>query len=374
MRFYSTVNNIELFQSAITPLREKNGLNRSQREGTQTRKNDRTMFRRASHGPTAATSQGSTGDITDRYAAEDIEEQAAQAIPRYPRVASLGAPNEKLIIFRTLMGVGATDELKSLVETDILRRPAPNEGIYARTVRGETINLQRYKVFSLSINVCLGMQIVVAAALTALGAGNGPRALVTAFGAINTVIAGFLTYLKGSGLPQRYKYYSNEWAKVREYIEQRERDFCLEDCTRDVDLEVEIIERMYEDVKSDVEMSGSDSFVSIADQRNRRGVAPGPPIASKPQHNIMPPPPAANNYRRTSRVASPDPPVPRVPMLPKDTREPREYRDSARDYRDYREPEKLKEPKDWREPPQIESGRHEGLPLVLDKEKVVPKS
>lgn len=72
------------------------------------------------------------------------------------------------------------------------------------------------------ISSCLGVQIIVAAALTALGAAHANSHAVTVFGAINTVIAGFLAYLKGSGQPMRYKYYAHEWSKIREYIEQRE--------------------------------------------------------------------------------------------------------------------------------------------------------
>lgn len=53
------------------------------------------------------------------------------------------------------------------------------------------------------ISVALIMQLIVAAALTALGAADGNHGAVTVFGGINTVIAGFLTYLKGSGLPNR---------------------------------------------------------------------------------------------------------------------------------------------------------------------------
>ncbi len=64
-----------------------------------------------------------------------------------------------------------------------------------------------YKMFSRLINGCLGLQIIVAAALTALGAADGSRKAVTVFGATNTVIAGFLTYLKGSGLPGRLQYF-----------------------------------------------------------------------------------------------------------------------------------------------------------------------
>jgi hypothetical protein len=89
-------------------------------------------------------------------------------------------------------------------------RPAPNVGIYATVVDNEVKQKNQYKLYSRGINACLGLQIVVAATLTALGAGNGSRAAVTVFGGINTVIAGILTYLKGSGLPGRIQYFQHE--------------------------------------------------------------------------------------------------------------------------------------------------------------------
>jgi hypothetical protein len=102
-----------------------------------------------------------------------------------------------------------------------------------------------------------------------MGAANSGHQGVTAFGAINTVIAGILTYLKGSGLPMRLRYYENEWKKVREYIEQRERDFSRPNCPLNVYEVVAGIETMYEDVKADIQTNTPDSWVSVGDIRNR---------------------------------------------------------------------------------------------------------
>ena len=49
-----------------------------------------------------------------------------------------------------------------------------------------------------------------AAALTALGAAGASRSAVTVFGAMNTVMAGMLIFLKGSGLSNRLEYYQAE--------------------------------------------------------------------------------------------------------------------------------------------------------------------
>lgn len=152
---------------------------------------------------------------------------------------------------------------------DFKGRAAPNLGIYHRICHREQEAKRGYKFSALLINGCLGLQIVVAAALTAMGAANSSHVGVTAFGAINTVIAGILTYLKGSGLPNRLRYYENEWKKIREYIEQRERDFSRPDCALDVHDVVRAVEIMYEEVRADIQTNTPDSYISVSDIRAR---------------------------------------------------------------------------------------------------------
>lgn len=152
-------------------------------------------------------------------------------------------------------------------------RAAPNVGIYNRVCHRERQAKRGYKFAAIFINGCLGLQIIVAAALTAMGAANSNHVGITAFGAINTVIAGILTYLKGSGLPNRIRFYEQQWKKVREFIEQRERDFSRPDCQLDVNEVVSAIEAMYEEVKADVATNTPDSYTSVSDMRGRSAVA-----------------------------------------------------------------------------------------------------
>lgn len=193
--------------------------------------------------------------------------------PRPTRVVStdrnlLISPNDKLLGFRALTGIDSAPALMTQGHHD---RTAPNVGIYTRVVQAEETTAQRYKFFSILINTCLGIQIVVAAAVTALGAASGPHSAVTAFGAINTIMAGILTYLKGSGLPDRLKHYHNEWKNIREYIEQREREFCLVGCELDVQQEIFVIETMYEEIKHQVEAtkSGAENHTSGPESSRR---------------------------------------------------------------------------------------------------------
>lgn len=177
-------------------------------------------------------------------------------------------PNDKLLVFRALTGI---DDVPALTTPHHSDRTAPNIGIYARVVRAEQSAAKRFRFFNILMNVCLGIQVVAAAAITALGAASGPHGAVTAFGALNTIMAGILTYLRGSGLPDRLKHYQNEWRNIREYVEQRERELCLDGCELDVQEEIIVVERMYEGVKREIEStkSGGENRTGTADYTRR---------------------------------------------------------------------------------------------------------
>jgi hypothetical protein len=197
---------------------------------------------------------------------EDLSKKISSA-----ELAAIDPPvpaGDQLAIFRRLTGIDSGVAHRRNKPLN-LYRPAPNEGIYQHVIDEEKAARKKYLIFSRLINGCLGLQIIVAAALTALGAGNGPHAVVTIFGAINTVIAGFLTYLKGSGLPNQPKSFQNEWSKLREFIEQRERDFGRQDCKLLVDEQVTIVEEMYKEIRAAIEANTSDGFMSIVKARDK---------------------------------------------------------------------------------------------------------
>ncbi len=93
------------------------------------------------------------------------------------------------------------------------------------------------------------VQIIVGAALTALGAAKGPPAAVTFLGAVNTVVAGLLTYLKGQGLPTRLEQYLHLLRTLREHIEEREREFLEPECPLDFDEDIDRVTKMYQEVR-----------------------------------------------------------------------------------------------------------------------------
>ncbi|KAL4861331.1 hypothetical protein BDV12DRAFT_180421 [Aspergillus spectabilis] len=216
---------------------------------------------------------GNMGPDFNTAASESAETRGNRVTVARTDASILIPPTDKLLVFRALTGIDSAPALNVMHHTP---RTAPNVGIYTRVVKAETKAASRYKFHATLINTCLSIQIVVAAALTALGAARGPHNAVTAFGAINTIVAGILTYLKGSGLPDRLKHYQNEWRNIREYIEQRERELCLHGCEMDVEEEIQIIEQMYEGVKREIEAtkSGGDNRVSGRDRASNRRFLP----------------------------------------------------------------------------------------------------
>lgn len=96
-----------------------------------------------------------------------------------------------------------------------------------------------------------------------MGAAGARRSAITVFGAINTVIAGLLTFLKNSGLPNRYEYYEIEWRRIREFIEQRERDFSCPGCKLSLSRTIHEIEEMYKEVQDNVEATLPDRFTPV---------------------------------------------------------------------------------------------------------------
>ena len=196
----------------------------------------------------------------DTVQVPDIEMNGtAQADQKPHRPLQEPRRNIQLTIFREIVGINPTPAL----DFGSTQRPAENKGLYRRTCQAESKVRLQYYACAATFNTCFLLQIVVAAALTAIGAANGPHLAVTVLGAVNTVVAGVLTYLKGQGLPNRLRQYQSELRKVREYIEERERDFSRLDCTLNLDDEIAIIFRMYEAVRQNQEDNSPENYHNL---------------------------------------------------------------------------------------------------------------
>ena len=171
---------------------------------------------------------------------------------------------QKLSRFRERVGITDVPDLGSRAKG----RPAPNVGIYKRIALEERKAKLKYYACALLINACLLAQVIFASALTALGAGHGSHNQITGLGAANTVIAAILTFTKGSGLPNSLRQYQQLLRKIREYIEQRERDFAQSNCRLCVDIEMQRIKQMYDEARQIHENNDPSTY-------NKPAVAPG---------------------------------------------------------------------------------------------------
>lgn len=161
---------------------------------------------------------------------------------------------DKLLIFRTLTGI---DTVPVMSCSGYASRAAANIGIYTRVVQHERMAKQMYRVVKSIFLLCLALQIIMGAAVTALGAAHGSYNGITGLGAVTTITASIVAYIKGTGHPQKLKNIENMWKGIREHIERRERELCLADCRLDVYHEVAIVDKMYQTVKEQCEADKS---------------------------------------------------------------------------------------------------------------------
>ncbi|KAL8666402.1 MAG: hypothetical protein Q9202_001425 [Teloschistes flavicans] len=216
-----------------------------------------------------------TADGTKRRASKQRPQSTHRHHSQQRPLSRLAPPHHdpnaippKLVKLRTVIGI-STPESLALSSTSPPKRPGANLGIYARIIKQEQIARYEFYFAASVINTCYFGQIVVAAALTALGASSSSHVVITVLGAINTVIAGILTYLKGQGLPNRLRQYWNSLRKCREFIEEKERECAAEgwgeDDTEgmDIDHEISVIIKMYHDVRQTAEDNTPDTYLPM---------------------------------------------------------------------------------------------------------------
>ncbi|KIV96763.1 hypothetical protein PV10_00584 [Exophiala mesophila] len=98
----------------------------------------------------------------------------------------------------------------------------PPKSLYGRATR--QLRAQKLKYYSTAAlsNALLLSQVILGAALTGLGASESSHILITVFGAMNTIIAGIVAYLKSQGQPMRARMYRDDLDRVVDEIENSE--------------------------------------------------------------------------------------------------------------------------------------------------------
>lgn len=142
--------------------------------------------------------------------------------------------------------------------------------LYKRLISKERRQRLEYRLFSIVYNLLSIAQVIIGAAITALGPSGGNHILaITILGALNTSIAGLLALLKGRGLPQRLRRNVAELEKVLNCIEEHSIllrygskrdssdriDSLIEDTLRRYDIAEDIIERNQPDTYTDGSIS-----------------------------------------------------------------------------------------------------------------------
>lgn len=94
--------------------------------------------------------------------------------------------------------------------------------LYGRVLRRRRAQNCTYMFTATLSNTLLLTQVVLGAALTALGASESSHILITVFGAMNTVIAGMIAYLKSRGQPMRSRVFRDDLDRVVDEIENSE--------------------------------------------------------------------------------------------------------------------------------------------------------
>jgi len=94
--------------------------------------------------------------------------------------------------------------------------------LYGRATHHRLSQKVTYQFTAVVSNALLLSQVMLGAALTALGASESSHILIAVFGALNTVIAGLIAYLKSRGQPMRARMCRDDLERVVDEIENSE--------------------------------------------------------------------------------------------------------------------------------------------------------
>ena len=119
--------------------------------------------------------------------------------------------------FCKLVGIPPSD-----LSPDEHRPRVPPKSLYGRALQQRKSQEIIYTITATISNTLLLSQVVLGAAVTALGASESSHVLITLFGALNTIIAGVVAYLKSRGQPMRARMFRDDLERVVDEIENSE--------------------------------------------------------------------------------------------------------------------------------------------------------
>ncbi|KAI1383029.1 uncharacterized protein F4822DRAFT_90288 [Hypoxylon trugodes] len=198
-----------------------------------------------------------------------------------PAGLSIRGPNdENLVIFRKALGINYHYEAADSGTLEEGRTSAV--GIYRSVIREQQSKAIQHAFLTAFLYLCYFAQIVIGAALTAIGPTSGRyQTLITVLGAVNTVLAGLLALIKGSGQPQRLEKDRVGFRRLQDWIEETEALLAVGVIGRnrkEVGLLVESAFKRYNAAKMSVENNSPDFYVNQPDSNDDHSDAAGKPL------------------------------------------------------------------------------------------------
>ncbi|KAJ8127568.1 hypothetical protein O1611_g6068 [Lasiodiplodia mahajangana] len=172
--------------------------------------------------------------------------------------------DENLLIFRKALGINVHRDVTDTNGTlEDGRKTAI--GIYRTVIETQTRMIIQHALLQAFLYFVYFTQIIIGAALTALGATSAQnQTVITILGALNTVLAGVLALIKGSGQPQKLGKDRIGYRRLQDWIEETESLLAVGVIGRnrkEVGLLVESAFKRYNAAKTSEENNDPDYYV-----------------------------------------------------------------------------------------------------------------
>lgn len=179
--------------------------------------------------------------------------------------------DESLIIFRRAIGINYDLAAADTVSMEEGRRKAV--GIYRAVIKAKKIKRLQFRAMWCIVMFCHFAQIIIGAALTALGPlATDHGVVITIMGAMNTVIAGVLALVSGQGVPDRIQKDEVGYRRIQDWIEETESLLSVGIIGRnrmEVGLLVEEAFKKYNAAKANEENNRPTSYVNAPEEPSR---------------------------------------------------------------------------------------------------------
>lgn len=185
--------------------------------------------------------------------------------------------DERLIIFRRAVGINYNLAAADTVSMEEGRRKAV--GIYRAVITAKRNKMWQFRAMWSVVLVCHFAQIIIGAALTALGPlASDHGVVITILGALNTVIAGVLALVSGQGVPDRIQKDEIGYRKIQDWIEETEALLSVGIIGRnrkEVGLLVEEAFKKYNAAKSNEENNRPNTYINAPEEPSRADAGDG---------------------------------------------------------------------------------------------------